>query len=415
MNMHKTIALVLAALMLLSLCACSSRDEQLDQILRQVDSLQIALNQYTSYLTGEPAVQTAEDFVWNGKTTAWFLLPTDVSPDMLLVSGALGAMCQANGWTYERKELGPDIGTAPSILKAATVSGDVGAVVYTTLSDYMAPLVQAAADAGIIVLCLDPGSSCPVAGTIDIPYDRIGTEAIAAILAWCAETGYAPTEERLPVAVNIYGSRNPIHALTLSLLSAIGETDILRNSQLGVSPADDDLFQSAYLWTRGLMESTPELRIFFCDTPDAAYGVCYYLEQYAADHALDLTDFCVLWCGEDADSQTYLSVARENSAYTAARGYVTWGDDGWTTGSRIGCQLLGIAYGTDLPASLDDTYLPLRENHVAQPDIFGGWEWGARCFSGITVYTSFAESADGVLARVDMPLSDVVNLNSAHN
>ena len=410
--MRKLISLTLAALMLLSLCACGISQEKLDALIRQTEDLQIAIHQYQASLTDEPVVQTAEDFVWNGKTTAWFLLPSDVSPDMLMVSGALGAMCQANGWTYERKEFGPETGTAQSLLSAATAAGDVGAIVYTKLADYLTPFVQAAADAGIIVLCLDPESPGPVAGSIDIPYDRIGREAVSAIMAWCSETGYAPSEgERLPVAVNIHGSRDPNHPLSAAMLSAIRETDTLFKFRLGIVPEDEDLFQAAYLWARSMMESFPELRIFCCDTPEAAYGVCYYLEQYTADHTLDLTDFCVIWCGEDEDSQTYLSVAREDSAYTAARGYVTWGDDGWTTGSRIGCQLLGIAYGTDLPASLADTYLTLRENHVTQPEIFGGWEWGARCFCGITVYASFAESEDGILLRREMPLSDIINLS----
>lgn len=414
--MRKMMALVLAALMLLSLCACGSRDEQLDDLLQQIHQLQISLNQYQASLTGEPAVQSAEDFVWNGQTVAWFILPSDVTPDMLLVSGALGAMCQANGWTYERKQLGPESGTAQSLLKAATVAGDVGAIIYTSLADYLAPCVQEAADAGIMVLCLENGSSCPVAGAIDTPYERMGTEAIAAITAWCDSIGCTPAEgERLPVAINIYGAGSAAHPLAGSLLSAIEKTETLRKSHLGTSAGDSTLFHAAYLWARTLMEESPELRVFFCDTPEAAYGVCYYLEQYAADHTLDLSDFCVLWCEEDADSHTYLSVAREDSAYTAARGFVTCGDDGWTTGSRIGYQLLGIAYGTEPPASLDDTYLTLRENHVTQPEIFGGWEWGARCFSGVTVYTSFSESGDGVLARVEMPLSDIINMTPFEN
>ena len=412
--MRKTIALALAALMMLSLCACGAGEEKLDELQQKLNALQISVNQYESSRTGEPAVQSAEDFVWNGQTTAWFLLPTDVSPDMLLISGALGAMCQANGWTYERKELGSGTGTALSLLKAATAAGDVGAIVYTSLSDYLTPFVQAAADAGIIVLCLDPDSPGPVAGTIDVPYAQIGREAAAAITAWCAETGYQPPEgQKLPVAVNIYGSGDPTDPLAAAILEALDGTGTLFKSRLGVVKDEEDIFQAAYLWARTLMDSVPDLRIFCCDTPQAAYGVCYYLEQYAADQALDLADFCVVWCGEDEDSETYLSVAREDDSYTAARGYVAWGDDGWTTGSRLGCQLLGIAYGTELPASLDDTYLTLRENHVTQPEIFGGWEWGARCFCGVTVYASFAASGDGILSRAEMPLSDIVDLNPA--
>ena len=411
MIMRKTIALALAALMLLSLCACGVSETKLNELQSKLNTLQISINQYESSLTGQPAVQSAEDFIWNEKTEAWFILPTNVTPDMLLVSGALGAMCQVNGWTYERKEVGPLSGTTQSLIKAATASGDVGAIIYTTLSDYLIPFVQDAADAGIIVLCLAPESPAPVAGGIDIPYAQIGTETVAAITDWCSRTDYEPPEgERLPVAVNIYGSGDATHPLSTALLDAIDGTDILFKSRLGVTVGSEDIFQAAFLWARAMMESVPDLRIFCCDTPQAAYGVCYYLEQYAADMALDLADFCVIWCGEDEDSETYLSVAREDDSYTAARGYVTWGDDGWTTGSRLGCQLLGIAYGTELPASLDDTYLTLRENHVTQPEIFGGWEWGARAFCGVTAYASFAESEDGVLARAEMPLSDVVNL-----
>lgn len=410
--MRKLIATTLVVLMLLSLCACGVPEEKLDELDTKLNGLHLSINEYRTSLTQEPAVLEAEDFIWNGQTEAWFLLPSDVSPDTLLASAALGSMLQANGWTYERKEFGPQSGTALSLIKAATAAGNVGALIYTKLSDYLVPFVQAAADAGIIVLCMDPESPGPIAGTIDIPCERIGREAVNALISWCEDRDYLPPEgERLPVAVNIYGSGSPSHPLAAAILDAADESGILFKSRLGVVPEDEDLFQAAFLWARHIMDAIPDLRLFCCDTPQTAYGVCYYLEQYAADNELDLADFCVIWCDEDADSETYLSVARENASYTAARGYVAWGDDGWTTGSRLGCQLLGIAYGTALPASLDDTYLILRENHVTQPEVFGGWLWGERAFCSVTVYTSFAESEDSILAYAEMPLSDIVDLS----
>lgn len=412
--MRKLIALALTALMLLSLCACGASQEKMDALLLELEAAQAALEEYEYDLTAPEHIQSAEDFRWNGKTEAWFLLPSEVSPEMLLVSSAIGSMCQANGWTYERKELGPETGTALSLLKAAIAAGDVGAIVYTSLSEYLADFVQTAADEGIIVLCLDPDSPAPVAGSIDIPYAQMGLEAINTLAAWCERAGYVPAEgEQLPVAINIYGTGDPQHELAAAMLSAIDASETLFKCRLGTVPETDsgDIFAEAYLWARQIMSGVPELRLFCCDTPEAAYGVCYFLEQYAADNELDLAEFCVIWVGEDADSETYLTVALEDDSYTAARAYVTCGDDGWTTGSRLGYELLGIAYGVALPTNLETTYVTLCENGVVQPETFGGWKWGQNALSGVTVYSTFAETEDRVFLRLEMPLSDIIDLN----
>lgn len=410
--LQKILALLLSILMLLSLCACgSSAEARLEEILNDVRAIQNTLDTYIDQTTRPVHVNTAEDFQWNGKTSVWFLLPGDVSSDLLLISSAISSMCQANGWTYTRHHLGPETGTALSLLKAAIASGDVGAIVYTKLTDYLAEFVQAAADAGIIVLCLDPDTTAPTAGSIHIPYAQMGTQAVAMLNHWCEETNYVPADgSLLPVAVNLYGESDPASPWPSAVLAALEESDTYFKCRMGVVYDGDDIFNAAYLWARDVMEGVPDTRLFCCYTPEAAYGVCYYLEQYAAEHELDLADFCVVWCGEDAESQTYLSVAREDDSYTAARGYTIWGDDPYTAGSRIAYELLGIAHGTELPAGLKETYDFVSDNGVSVPDEFGGWLWGEHAVSDVTVYASFADSENGILARVSTPMTDIVDL-----
>ncbi len=409
--LHKILALILSLWMLLSLCACgSASQDQLEELLVRVQTAQETLNAYIDQATRPDHVDTAEDFCWNGQTSVWFLLPGDMSPDMLLVSSAMASMCQANGWTYERKELGPETGTALSLLKAAIASDEVGAIVYTRLTDYLADFVQQAADAGIVILCLDPDTTAPVAGSIEVPYAQMGAQTVAMLHRWCEETGYAPEEDRLPVAVNLYGESGLSAPWASAVLTALEESELFFTCRTGLTYEGDDLFNAAYIWARTTLAGRPDIRLFCCREPQAAYGVCYYLEQYAADHELDLADFCVVWCGEDEESQTYLSVARENDSYTAARGYTLWGDDPWTTGSRMAYELLGIAHGAELPATLEETYSYVAENGVEIPEEFGGWLWGRSGFSDVLVYTSFAESEDGLPKRVSTPMTDIVNL-----
>lgn len=408
----KTLALILCALLLLSMCACGSPSaEKLDQLMTSLEKVQDALDTYTARANRPVSVETAEDFNWNGKTEVWFLLPGDMPSDMLLVSSAISSMCQANGWTYTRHQFGPEAGTALSLLKAAIASGEVGAIVYTGLTDYLAEFVQAAANAGIIILCLDPNSSASTAGSIDIPYAQMGTQAVALLDNWCRQNGFAPKEGNLlPVAVNLYGESDPAAPWPAAVLTALENSGTYFKCRMGVVYDGNNIFNAAYLWARDVMAGVPDTRLFCCYTPEAAYGVCYYLEQYAADHELDLADFCVVWCGEDGESQTYLSVAREDDSYTAARGYTTWGDDPWTTGSRIAYELLGIAHGTELPATLKQTYSFVAENGVEPPEEFGGWLWGTNAVSDVTVYASFADSEDGILAKVRTPMTDIVDL-----
>lgn len=412
--MQKLIALILAALMLVALCACGSSEDKLNEILLGLEAVSSSLEDLDNELTAAEHVESADSFRWNGMTHAWFLIPADVSPEMLLASSSIGSMCQTNGWTYERKELGPEDGTALSILNDAIADGHVGAVVYASVSDSLTEVVQTAADKGIIVLSLDPNTTAPIAGSIDIPHKQLGIETAKALEAWCEHVDYLPEDEmRLPVAVNLYGTGSTDTEFAAALLDTIAESEILYKRRVGLTPANagGDLQSDAYLWARQVLNATPYLRLFCCDTPEAAYGICYYLEQYAAENELDLAEFCVVWLGEDKDSETYLTVALEDDSYTAARAYVTWGDDGWTTGSRLGYELLGIAYGLSLPTNLETTYVTLCENGVVRPEVFGGWLWGENALSGVTVYSTFAETEDRVFARQEMPLSDIINLN----
>lgn len=406
-------ALILAFALLLSLTGCRTATEsRLDEIHAEVLALQESVEIYLDNTYGPTPVQSAEDFEWNGKTQAWFLLPTQVSPDYLLVSNTVSAMCQANGWTYERKEVGPGTGTALSLLKAAIAAGDVGAILFTELPEYMAPFVQQAADGGIIVLCLDPGSPAPVAGSIAVPAEKMAEQAVTLLESWCLEREYLPEEEtRLPVAVSLHGANSAKAEWPAALLDRLEANELLAKTSIGMACEEGDtIFNAAFVWARSIMASKPDTRLFCCYSPEAAYGVCYYLEQYAADHELDLADFCVVWNGEDADSQTYLTVAREDDSYTAARGYVTTGDDAWTTGAMLACELLGIAHGTELPASLDETYAFPAENGVIVPESFGGWLWGEKALGGITVFASFAEKDDLIFAKVNTPMTDIVDL-----
>lgn len=413
--LQAAIALFLALLLITSLVSCHMPTEpRLDQLQADVLALQESLDVYLDKTYGPQPVQTAEDFKWNGRTEAWFLLPSQVSPDYLLVSDAVSAMCQANGWTYDRKQFGPEAGTALSLLKAAIASGDVGAIVYTGLPEYLTPFVQQAANEGIIVLCLDSEFSAPTAGSIAVPAAKMAQETVDLLEYWCLENAYLPeSEQRLPVAVSLHGASSAKADWPAALLDIIETSDLFSKGRIGVAYEEGDtLFNAAYLWTRDVMEDEPETRMFCCYTPEAAYGVCYYLEQYAADNELDLADFCVLWNGEDDDSQTYLSVAREDDSYTAARGYVISGDDAWTTGAMLAYELLGIAHGTELPATLEETYASPAENGVTVPEYFGGWRWGEDALRGITVYASFAEKDDLLFAKVTTPMTDIVDLTT---
>lgn len=406
-------SLILAFALLLSLTACRpAAKSRLDELQAGVLALQESLEIYLDNTYGPTPVQSAEDFAWNGMTEAWFLLPSQVSPDYLLVSNTVSAMCQANGWTFERKEVGPETGTALSLLKAAIAAGDVGAILFTELSEYMAPFVQQAADEGIIILCLDPDAPAPVAGSIAEPAEKTAREAVALLDAWCRQADYLPAEgQYLPVAASLHGASSAKDAGSAALLDAIDASGLFYKCRIGIACSEGDtVFNAAYLWARSVMEDEPATRLFCCYAPEAAYGVCYYLEQYAADHELDLADFCVVWNGEDADSRTYLTVARENASYTAARGYVTAEDDAWTTGAMLAYELLGIAHGTELPASLKETYAFPEENGVAVPESFGGWLWGEKACGGVTAYASFAEKDDLIFTRVSTPMTDIVDL-----
>jgi hypothetical protein len=413
--MRKFLALVLAVFMMLSLCGCGrASQEQADALLESLKLTQQTLNSYAALRTDRAEdvfhVQTAEDFHWNGPSTVWFILPLNASPDDIVAADAMGAICQACGWTYEKRELGSKDGTPLALLKQALLDNSVGAMVFTQLSDYTADLVQAAADAGIIVLCLDENSSAAVAGSVVEDEAALGQATYGLIADWAAQSGLEVTEQepKLAVAINAYEEPDGESTWFGALRQQLADSDTLYELDAEPLSASDDLFNSAYLWARSTMKDNPQTRIFCCYTPAAAYGVCYYLEQYAADQELDLADFCVVWVGQDEDSSTYLSVAQESSSYTAARGYVQAEDSPWITGARLAHQILGIAYGAQLPVSLEEAFAVLSENGLSIPSDFDGWQWGMDAVMGVTAYASFDTGEDFVHARDDRPLSDIM-------
>lgn len=403
------LALLLCLGFLLSLASCNAAGPKLDEIQADLLDIQQSVEEYQALSSTPTPVKSAEDFRWNGQTEVWFLLPEQVSPEHLIVSDVISAMCQTNGWTFDRKETG----TAQELLKEAIAAGDVGAFVCADLTGLRDSLVQQAANEGILFLCLSAGDNAPIAGSVSDATEELAAQTIALLDSWCRQTNALPEEETaLPLAVSLHGASSAKDSWPAALLDALDESNLFFPDRIGLACEEDDtIFNAAYLWARSVMAENPETRLFCCYTPEAAYGICYYLEQYAADEELDLADFCVVWNGEDEDSQTYLTVARENASYTAARGYVSSDNDAWATGTMLGYELLGIAYGTELPATPEETFTIPAQNGVAVPDHFGGWLWGERALRGVNVYASFAEKDDLLLTAVPIPMTDLIDLS----
>jgi hypothetical protein len=405
--MRKLLALALAAILLLALCGCGATQAQADALLESLYQAQQSLNTYAALHTGQAQeefhVQRPEDFQWNGQTQLWFLLDDNASPEELVMADALASLCQSGGWEGVKQELKDS--SVQALLEQAISAGDVGALVCPQLTASDRAAVQAAADAGIILLTLEADCTLPVAGSVTVDEEALGSTTYDLLSAWVAQSDLETGEAELAVAVYTGGTDSLwLQALAQRLV----ESDTLYMYAAETDRSDEAPFNAAYLWARQILAENSGLRLFCCPSPETAYGVCYYLEQYAADQELDLSDFCVVWNGQDEDSDTYLSVARESSDYTAARGYVLAQDDAWAAASRLAQQVWGLAYGPELPVSISQAFAPLTENGHDLPEDFTGWQWGLAAPLGISTYASFAPGDDLLLTRTDSQFSAVL-------
>ncbi len=344
--MKKVIALVLAALMCLSLCACSSSvdSDKVDEILSIVQNMQAQLDELTAgdAAEAEEAEEAPEeeaaaediDFTWNGQKEVWSILPTTGAEGLVMINDAMGEIMQNAGFTYVKKDAEGTPSNQVNFVEDAIAAGNVGALMVAAMDvSLLKDSIEEAIDAGIAVVYLGAvPDDYEICGAVYTAYEITGMEAVLGAEDWVqqrvAEGGNVPTNDdgQYEVSLDVYTDITDGIYRSNAMVGTVAASDIL--VQVAETTAyGDSAYDTAYSNASQVLAANPNCRIFVCYEPEEAMGTAAYIAQYAEDNGLDLADFCVMSCY--AEDTTFLDIYNgvlENPSSSAIKGYATYGD-----------------------------------------------------------------------------------------
>lgn len=404
--MKKIIAILLAAVMCLSLCACGSSVDasQLDEIQAALDEIQATLDTLTAGDTAEePAEDTTEtedtaeviDFEWNGQMEVWSILPTTGAQGLMDINNAMGALMEAEGFTYVAKDAQGDPTQQVSLVEDAIAAGNVGCLMIAAMDvDMLEDVVAEAIDAGIAVAMLGADPDYTIAGNVYTAYSITGMYAVQAAEDWVtnrvAEGGNVPTnaDGKYEVACDIYTDIRDGVYRSNAMVATVDSSDILVRVST-TSSYGDSAYSDAYDNAQDVLGANPDCHIFIAYEPEEAMGAADAISDYCDQNGYDLADYCVIPCyGEDETFQSIYADVLTNPSASAIKGYSTYGDLPITdeegnvvkdtstqTGEHLGEILLGVCGVGDYSWTYGETYY----DTVSSTNIYGYeavWSFG---------------------------------------
>ncbi len=369
--MKKLLALVLAAVMCLSLCACagSADNAKIDEILSTVQAMQAQLDALTG---GEPAEAPADapadepaepaeeggqaapadkvtvDFEWNGQKEVWSVLPTTGAEGLVLINDAMGAVMEAEGFNYVKKDAQGDPAAQVQFIEDAIAAGNVGAIMCAAMDvDLLQDVVLQALEAGIAVAYLGAEPvNYGVSGCVYTAYEITGMYAVQAAEDWVLNSGAnVPTnaDGKYEIAVDTYyGIADGVYR-SRAVLGTIEKSENLALVAETTSYGND-AYSTAYSNATDVLGANPDCHIFIAYEPEEAMGAADAIAAYCETNSLSVADYCVIPCyAEDTAFTEMYNASLEDASANAIKGYSTYGDP-------------AVPYGDDARAQVGASY-----------------------------------------------------------
>ncbi|MGM9614248.1 MAG: substrate-binding domain-containing protein [Oscillospiraceae bacterium] len=349
--MKKIIAMVLAVVMVLSLTACgaSTADTaKLEEILSTLESIQTTLDGMTSGAAAPaeapaeeaPAEAPAEeaaaekvtvDFTWNGQKEVWSVLPTTGAEGLVWINDAMGAVMEAQGWTYVKKDAQRDPTAQVQFIEDAIAAGNVGAIMCAAMSvELLQDVVLQALEAGIAVAYLGAEPSAyGVSGCVYTAYEITGMFAVQAAEDWALNSGAdIPTtaDGKYEIAADTYYDIQDGVYRSRAIIGTIEKSENLvlvsETSSYG-----QDAYTTAYNNATDVLNAHPDCHLFIAYEPEEAMGAADAIAAYCDVNGLSVADYFVAPCY--AEDTTFTGMYEESAAdptANAIKGYSTYGD-----------------------------------------------------------------------------------------
>ncbi len=386
--MKKILALALAVLMMLSLCACGGLDAetsaQIDDILARVQALEAQLTAEEAAPAEEAPAEEAPveeagdkiivDFEWNGQMEVWSILPTTAADGLVWINDTMGAIMEAEGFTYVKKDAQGNPANQITFVEDAIAAGNVGALMIAAMSvDMLQDVVIDALEAGIAVAYLGAEPTAyGISGCVYTAYEITGQWAVEAAEDWVAqrvaEGGNVPTnaDGKYEVACDIYTDIVDGIYRSNGMVGTVDASDTLVRVSTTTSYAEG--YNAAFNNAQDVLSANPDCHIFIAYEPQLAMGISDAIMEHCEMNGLDAADYCVMACyGEDTAFTELYNATLEDPSYSAIKGYSTYGDPAMPYGEEAAAAV-GKSY--DAMAAYSEELNP--GTPVIIPPVFTG-------------------------------------------
>ena len=328
MKMKKLLALLMAMVMVFSLVACGSSDNT-----PATDSTQPSESQTPAEST--PAESTpveSEGFVWNGQKEVWSILPTTQAQGLVWINDAIGAVMEAQGFTYVKKDAQGNPGTQVQFVEQAISAGNVGALMIAAMSvEMLQDVVEQAIDAGIAVAYLgaEP-TEYTIAGCVYTAYEITGMYAVQAAEHWVTNSGANVPQNadgKYEIAIDTYYDIADGVYRSNAIKGTAEKSEVLALVSETSAYGQDGSLTVAFNNAQAVLNANPDCHIFVAYEPEQAMGIANAIADYCEQTGGDLADYCVIPCyAEDTTFTAMYEAALADPSASAVKGYSTYGD-----------------------------------------------------------------------------------------
>ena len=396
--MKKILALTLAMLMLLAMFAgCASTEEAAEAPAEESAA--------DAPVEEAPAEEAAPaEFTWNGQKEVWSILPTTGAEGLVWINDAMGAIMEAEGFTYVKKDAQGDPTAQVSFVEDAIAAGNVGALMIAAMSvDMLKDVVIRAQEAGIAVAMLgaEP-TDYTIGGCVYTAYEITGMFAVQAAEYWVQTSGAnvpKNAEGKYEVAIDTYYDIADGVYRSNAIRGTVEKSEILALVSETTSYGES-AYSTAFDNASDVLNANPDCHIFIAYEPEEAMGAADAIADYVGQNGGDLKDYCVIPCyAEDtAFTAMYEEVSADASA-NAIKGYATYGDPAMPYGeeasAKLGKSYAAVeAFSKELMPDLPIIFPPVMTGQHLAEILLGTcgiegytWNFGETYYDTITAVT----------------------------
>lgn len=289
-------------------------------------------------------------FTWNGQKEVWSILPTTAAEGLIWINDTMGAIMEAEGFTYVKKDAQGNPANQVQFVDDAIAAGNVGALMIAAMDvGMLKDVVEQAMSKGIAVAMLgaEP-TDYQIAGCVYTAYEITGMWAVKAAEDWVAkrvaEGGNVPTnaDGKYEVACDVYTDIADGVYRSNAIVGTVNTSDVLVRVSTTSSYAEG--YNKAFNNAQDALAANPDCHIFIAYEPQLAMGIADAIADHAATNGLDLADYCVIACyGEDTTFTERYNAALADPSSDAIKGYSTYGDPAVPYGDEAAAQV-GASY-----------------------------------------------------------------------